>query len=307
LEATAVNTDALLFWLSARREGSWRQFRAAVEELSDSDEHVGEMDESFQVHQRLRSDFDCLAHAEFFARDCEAGWRIAPPTLAAHAHNARVRAVLCGARSVSLVDRVLQRAQAHDCEARLLSGKPTAVWVSAANNAVLAEIARYSGVLFQADAPLALLSHLSPYVPAIGAQSTTLPEGRGWRIREFNPISLGWQTIDRTRARTTPTALLEFQLYDRWHYFLRRAGLVIELPRAEALYVFLRRRRLLRYDPTSATFSVPGACRPPRLLERALVLCSGKPASFAAGRLNYTEVPANIARLAANLLGQTLS
>lgn len=303
-----MNTDALLFWLSARREGSWRQFRAAVEELNDSGERGGEMDEGFQAHHRLRLDFDGLAHAEFFARDCEAGWRIAPPTLAAHAHGPRVRAVLCGARSAGLVDRVIQHAQAQGCEAHFLSGEPTAVWLSAGNNAALAEVARHSGVLFQADAPLAILSHLSPYVPASGAQPATLPEGRGWRIREFHPNSLGWQTIDRTRARTASTALLEFQLYDRWHYFLRRGGLVIELPRAEALYVFLRRRRgLLRHEPASGTFSVPGTCRPPRLLERALVLCSGKPASFAAGRLNYTEIPTSIARLAADLLGQTLS
>jgi hypothetical protein len=32
-EVPAVNANRLLLWMSARRQGSWSQFRAAVEEL----------------------------------------------------------------------------------------------------------------------------------------------------------------------------------------------------------------------------------------------------------------------------------
>jgi hypothetical protein len=305
-----MNTDALLFWLSARREGSWRQFKAAAEELNDAGDAASETEAGLQVHQRMRFDFDCLAHVEFFARDCETGWRVAPPTLAAHSHGGRARAILCGARSTELVERVVQDGQACGCEVRIEPGEPAVISLISADTAPLATTARRARVLFQADAPSAILSHLAPYVPAPNAATATLPEGRGWRIREFDSTALAWQTVDRTRARTAHTALLEFQLYDRWHYFIRRAGQVIELPRAEALYVFLRRRRgLLRYDPTTAILSVPAACRPPRLLERSLVLCSGRPAVFvgATGRLHYVDVPPDIARLSATLLGQALS
>ena len=32
-EERSMSADALLLWMSARRQGSWQQFRAAVEEL----------------------------------------------------------------------------------------------------------------------------------------------------------------------------------------------------------------------------------------------------------------------------------
>ena len=98
-----MKANELLLWLSARREGSWQQFRAAVEELHSDDGETGTEDnDEFPLHQQLRLDLERLAHVEFFARDCEKGWRIAPPTLAAHPVLDGVRGVLCGARSPAL-------------------------------------------------------------------------------------------------------------------------------------------------------------------------------------------------------------
>jgi hypothetical protein len=80
--------------------------------------------------------------------------------------------------------------------------------------------------------------------------------------------------------------------------------------RAVALYVLLRRRRgLLLYNAQAGTLSLPSSCRPPRLLERALVLCSGIPPSFdpATVRLTYANVPPDIALFAAELLRQGLT
>ncbi len=37
LEENPLKADELLFWLSARHEGSWQQFRAAVEELHSAE------------------------------------------------------------------------------------------------------------------------------------------------------------------------------------------------------------------------------------------------------------------------------
>jgi len=84
-----MRANELLLWLSARREGSWAQFRAAVEELHSVENNFDEYGESqtddsdFSVHQ-LRLNFECVAHAEFFERDSKYMWRIAPPVLAVH-------------------------------------------------------------------------------------------------------------------------------------------------------------------------------------------------------------------------------
>jgi hypothetical protein len=105
-----VKANELLLWLSARREGSWQQFRAAVDELHlDDGENAPSQDDDgeFPLHQELRLNFEQLAHVEFFAHGCEDGWRIVPPTLAAHPMASGVRAVLCGARSPALRERIL--------------------------------------------------------------------------------------------------------------------------------------------------------------------------------------------------------
>ena len=80
----AMKANELLLWLSARCEGSWGQFRAAVDELhaSDEDDTDGAPDGEFSLHHRLRQSLDCLGHVEFFAQECEQGWRVSPPTLA---------------------------------------------------------------------------------------------------------------------------------------------------------------------------------------------------------------------------------
>jgi hypothetical protein len=72
-----------------------------------------------------------------------------------------------------------------------------------------------------------------------------------------------------------------------------------------------RRRQVLRYDAQDRMLSTPASCRPPFLVERALILCSGLPPSYedagpGGGSLHYTEIPQDIAALAAGLLRQEL-
>jgi len=312
-----MKANELLFWLSARREGSWPQFRAAVEELHASDNNsdsneintVGE--DEFPLHQQLRLNLDCLAHVEFFARDSKFVWRVAPPTLAAHPIVDGFRMVLCGARSPALRERVLGAGHALGCETCDARGVPKVIRFAAKDITALSAAATQAGIGFQPDAPLAILSHLPPCdPPSRKGLQCEFPEGADWRIREFDAVALLWRTTDRRHAQTARTGLYEFQLYDRWEYFLRKAGRTFKLPRAVGIYAFLRSDRdLLRYDGHNRVLSLPGSCRPPRLLERALVLCSGFPATFdpATSRLTYADVPPDIARFAAELLRQRLA
>jgi hypothetical protein len=313
-----MKANELLLWMSARREGSWQQFRAAVEELH-SPEDGSELNDTgpptsdeFRRYQRFRLDFGSLGHAEFFARECENGWRIAPPTLAAHPVPNGFRAVLCGARSPALLDRLLRTGEQLAVEVCSVRGVPDIVRFTAPEIGSLESLAIQSSIRFQPDAPLAILSHLPPCDPPPRQHpQSEFPEGAGWRIREFDPSSVRWRASERQRACIAPAGLFEFQLYDQWRYFLRRGGRTYKMPRAIAVYVLLRRhrRRLLRYDSETRTLSLPGACRPPRLLERGLVLCSGLPPTFdpATSHLTYADIPPDIARFAAELLRQPLA
>jgi len=308
-----MKANELLFWLSARREGSWQRFREAVEELhSATAETDAEDSNEFPLHQQLRLDLERLAHVEFFANDCKEGWRVVPPTLAVHTVPNGVRGVLCGARSPALRERVLSAAQNLGCERNDSSGAPETIRLIADAEPALAELATRASVGFQPDAPLAILFHLPPCdPPARKSKQTEFPVGAEWSVHQFDAQALCWQAADHRRALLAYTGLFRFtHRYQRPRYFLRWLGATFALPRAIAIYALLRRnrRKVLYYDATARTLDLPAICRPPRLLERSLVLCSGSLPVFSSttGRLTYAEVSPEIARFAAELLRQGL-
>ncbi len=306
-----MRANELLLWLSARQEGSWQQFRQAVEELHSSDEEAGsESDNEFPLHQRLRLNLERLAHVEFFAADCEDGWRVAPPTLATHSVSNGVRGVLCGARSPALRERVTRGPERFNGEIVDSLDAPDVIRIVGEDASALADLAAQTGIRFQLDAPLAILLHLPPCDPPWQRRSPSeFPQGSEWSIHKLDTAKLSWRLIDRREAQAAHFSMLRFLIhFQRPRYFLRWKNNTFEMPRAIALYALLRRYRhdVLRYDPDSAVLRIPAICRPPRLLERALVLCSGLPPVYANGELTYTEIPPEVARLAAQLLRQRL-
>jgi len=310
-----MRANELLFWLSARCEGSWSQFRAVVEELHSIEANVnGDSrtdDSDFPLHQQLRLNLENAAHAEFFECDFKYRWRVAPPVLAAHAAPEGFRAVFCGARSPALLGRILDLGKECGCERMAPLDSPEVIRFYAPKINLLSDIALRARVHFQPYAPRWILSCIRPYEPTTRRnERSEFPTGEGWRIRKFDPIVLHWRTSDRSSAQASKIGVFEFSLYDDWRYFLCINGQAVRLPRGDALYAVLPRRSgLLRYDEQNQTLSLPGTCRPPRLLERALVLCSGFPASFdrITSRLSYADVPADIAGFTAELLRQPLS
>jgi hypothetical protein len=251
-----VKANELLFWLSARRKGSWQQFRAAAEELhsTETDFEANETprtgDGEFGLHQRLRLDLECLAHVEFFASSCEEGWRVAPPTLAVHSMPIGFRAILCGARSPALCERVIRAGQTLGCETFDSLDVPDVIRFITNDISAFSEMASQAGIPIQLNAPFAMLSHIPPCDPPTRRRpQSEFPVGADWRIREFDSVTFGWRTTNRQRAQTVDMGVFEFQLYNRWNYFLRWAGGTFKLPRAVALYIHLSHHRdLLHYD-----------------------------------------------------------
>ncbi len=306
-----MNPNQLLLWLSARRQGSWRQFRQAVEEFYLCSGEVEELeDEDFPLYRRLRVDFERLAHTEFFASGCEKGWRVTPPTLASHTFSNRVRAILCGARSQTLYERVISGSNKIVHERIESTVAPDVIRIVADDVSVFLNLGKEVGINFQVAAPLAILSQLPVCDPPSSKRSASeFPHGADWNIQEFDIARLTWGKVDRGDLSALRYGVVRFRIsFQRDRYFLRWKGVTFEMPRAVAIYALLRHRRrnVVQYNSESKRMSLPASCRPPRLVERALVLCSGLLPTYDQGELTYSEVPPDVARIATSLLRQSL-
>jgi len=312
-----MSANALLFWMSARRQGSWQQFRTAVEEL-----HVGEGNDlgaedddapdqfALSLYQALRFNLQRLGHAEFFAGAADADWRVTPPSLAVTQHARGWLGILVGARSPTLLQRfqtAVESASAN-MESRALLAYPDQILVAADNEGAVAAVAERAGLLLQRDAPAALLTSLPPVDDACVRHPAQLPLGADWRIDRFSSENLGWQSATLDDAAFASGGLFRFSLRHQRHVLFCVRGTAFRIPGQVGKYLVLRtrrrRRQVLRYDGQKRTLAVPASCRPPFLVERALVLCSGSPPSYEDGILHYTEIPENVAATAAALLRQ---
>ncbi len=313
-----MSLNHLLLWLSAKGEGSWAQFRAAVERLhvdaedgSQEDDDEGErqavVTSDLPVYQRARFALQRLAHVEFFASEADQGWRVVPPAIAVRP-GCSSEGVLCGARTPNLL-QALGSTHGIDVLTETGPGVPDRILVRSNFSDAISSAARQLGLLVQPDGPAAILSVLPTVRDRTSWFSASIPETPGWRVHRFSPSSLGWNETAGTEAMAASTGLFRFVMKHQRFYYLRWRGRTYSVPVQVGKYAVMRRRRgVLAYDARTQCVSMPAACRPPLLIERALVLCSGFLPRFdpSSGRLAYAAVPPDIARLAAQLLHQEM-
>lgn len=306
-----MTPNELLLWLSARKQGSWPQFRGAVERLDLAERaDESEQDTSLPLHQRVRFNLERLGHVEFDAAECEDGWRVVAPALAVFQHDNGFTGILCGARTAKLMERIervgdgvsIERASESDC--------PDIMRVHAREAESLLELAEREELGCQLDSPAALLSRL-PSVDAMkGWRREPMPaSGKDWDVKQFviKGKAIRWHasTVQEANARDAQ-GLFCFTRFQMPQYFLREGRDTIRLPGAVGKYRVLtrRQRRVLRYDRRGRCLALPAILRPPLLTERGLVLCSGFPPSlsFSHGRriLTYRDIPEEVAGMAAN-------
>jgi hypothetical protein len=315
-----VTANELLLWMSARGQGSWSQFRAAVEELHIAEQEstvISVEDEepagrtSLPLYQSLRLNLQRLAHAEFFAGAHTDDWRVTPPCLSFMRHRTHWLAVVTGARSDLLLQHLHSAAQAVHIETVALEACPNTIRLNAPDDALFTDIAGSTGMLLQSDAPVSILTSLPPVDHPAVRKSDDLPFGTGWKIERFSTTTLGWRAATRDDALGTAAGLFRFSLGYRSHVLLCLDGSAYQLPAQVGKYYVLRQRRkkVLSYDAVNRRLSIPASCRPPLLVERALILCSGLLPSYerrqsAIGLLHYSDIPETVAMLTTALLRQ---
>lgn len=313
-----MSAHDLLLWMSARRAGSWQQFRSAVEALHLAEDLLGGTDGEddgsrggLPIYQQYRLAFERLGHAEFFAGGRENGWRVAAPALALSESNSGLNGILCGARSPRLLAAIEAAAVGRGISLHTEDSPhtPPIIRVAGTREAI-AGFAAIAGVAVQADAPLAILGCLSTVNDVRHLHRAVLPMGADWRVDRFDSRTLGWRASSRDEAALGRTGLFRFVAsYERYH-FLRMGGELSKVPGQIGKYLILRSRRrsVLRYDSATGELTAPASCRPPILVERALTLCTGSLATYEAegALLRYRGIPAGIARIAGQLLCQEI-
>lgn len=312
-----MTPNELLMWLSVRKEGSWPQFRGAVESLG-LDNHAGEGNEdvSFALHQRVRFNLERLGHVEFDTLECENGWRVVPPALALCQHGNATTAVLCGARSLPLLKGIEASATSIAIERIPLRDCPDVIRIQSTNVQALKELARRGGLFCQPNTPEAILSSVPVITRLNPWPRQALPAGgRDWEVQQLtlDGRAMKWKTVTAQEANASLSeGLFRFTRFQTPEYFMREGRETIRLPGSIGKYyvLFRRKRRVLRYNRQDRTLNLPALFRPPLLVERALILCSGLPpslsVSYGRSRLTYRDIPEEIAGMAAELLGQEL-
>jgi hypothetical protein len=314
-----MSANALLVWMSARREGSWQQFRTAVEELHLSESHDlgGEGDDALDqlalpLYQTLRFNLQRLGHAEFFAGAGDADWRVTPPSLAVTQHARGWLGIVVGARSPRLLQRLHAAAGAGNLETLAFPAYPDQILVAASDLGAVEAVAERAGLLLQIDAAAALLTSLPPIDDPCVRYPDQLPFGADWRIDRFSSDDLAWRSATLDDAGAASGGLFRFSLRHQRRVLFCARGAAFRIPGQVGKYLVLRRRRrqVLRYDGKKRSLTVPASCRPPFLVERALIVCSGSPPVYEGGPrggvIHYFEIPDGIAAIAAALLRQEL-
>jgi len=313
-----VNLNDLLIWMSARVKGSWQQFRSAVEEFHVEPENTGEDRENtddvtwsdLPLYQAVRLSLQRLGHVEFFSASGE-DWRVVPPSLAITKQGSQWVGVVCGARPPYLSGLLNQLSSAISWDSQEIPDMPDRIRIAALDLQVLCQAATDMGLAVQKDAPVSILAAIPPVDDPRSRFPKEAPGVPGWTVERFSALKLRWEGADSGDVEHTKNGLFRFRMkYQRFH-FLRWQGRSFQVQVQVGKYAVLRHhriRKLVSYNSNQAILSVPVTCRPPLLMERALVLCSGilPRIDKASGLLKYTEIPRDVAQLAAELLRQEI-
>jgi hypothetical protein len=299
--------NKLLLWMSARQTGSLASFRNFLTESQSAGLAARRRSAPYRI---TAWNISKLGHAEFGTAAGGQGWRIAPPVLAAGAPEGFQQAVYCGARTDATL-AALSRAAVGSLQLVQQPQAPDAVLLRAETPAALAAVAAECGIPLQWNAPLAVLAACQP-VSMVSFEECPMPLGAGWTISRFSKSRLEWSDCSAAEARSAKTNLLRFRAeHAATAYVLHSGGRFWACDPAVGKYrVLTRRHRVLAYTAASEELRIAATCRPPELIERALVVSSGRLPQLHLGpphdQLVYSSISLATASSAAAMLGQRI-
>ena len=309
-----MSPNELLFWMSAKKTGTWSRYKAAVEELliseelSNDEEDIGEDipdNANLPIYLRLKFNFERLGHAEFFRRDFNNGWRVVPPILVCSYDKTNAVGILCGARTNKILDN-LQKSNEILVTLTTQIECPDRIEIITENQGELEQIAASIGLYYQANTINMFMASVPPVDNWQYRTPAELPFGEDREVHRFSVDSLGWSATTAEQARNASFGLYRFKFAYLNEYYIKLRNRTYKIPVHTGKYLVLRKKRkhVVIYNTDNQTFSVPVSCRPPILVDRALTLCSGLIPYVNCGLLTYTNVNSSVAMTAAKLLRQ---
>ena len=246
-----------------------------------------------------------LGHVEFIDSHV---WRIVPPILAGLPENRPMSdAVLCGARTAGLLSRLKTVCDQHGAEmvASPTADGPDLVRVHSPSCSVASEVAVATGLAFQRNSAFTLLA-CTPAIRKWPRTPCPMVSGRVETVLRFSRSKLRWVNSTLDEARESHGGF--FRIERDWDWVS-----IIKMGSDKSAYIEDRAGRLIvaaklkaaSWDAEQGTFAVPTQLLPPRLIARALAMCTGTPPSYdeVNRRACFSGVPVEVARLALSITG----
>jgi len=320
------NSDRLLYVLSAKKEINSSAFKEAFDYLDTNATDLDRQGIKKRRSEVIRS-LDALGHCDF---DFSNGYRVyvAPPALVRLPCAGFPQAVLTGARSPNTIQKIEEACKSvgnhikHDVEPDdALSLIPRRITIQAEDIEELRQISDLLKIHFletpSAWTILHFVGSLDDYLDTLKWCTT---RELNWQRQTFNPSSLQFEATQDVEADTR-LSQYSHPKQNTMSFYLWRNGQMAEIERDWGRYAVLKAMRssVLFYDKRKFMMAVPISAKLPRLLERALTLCSGFVPEYrnksdslskilpkVKGFNLFTAIPPQIAEMTAAKLSQTL-
>lgn len=323
--------EKLLYVISAKKELAWLSFKETFDYLYNLETGVREenTDKDGIKNKRLQTirALDSLGHCDFNFSDDRSKNKVyaAPPVLVRLPCAGFPQAILAGARSPNTIQQLSDACQSAGTHINLEIKEqasesvliPKRVAVQAEDVRELEAIASSLGIPFLETPSAWSLLHFAACIDDYLATLKWANDSElSWKHQTFEPSSLQFKTLEKT---DTNIRLSRYSHPSRntQSYYLWQDGICTEIDLDWGRYAILKalRRNILIYDKRRFTMAVPASANLPRLLERALTLCSGYAAKYVKklphdpqiqGFKLFSAIPPQIAEMTAAKLGQTL-
>lgn len=314
------NGERLLYAVSARREMTWAAFRNASDALLRLQPDI--TPDMRRARSLAASLGDALGHWDVInTEDMASRICVAPPCLVRLPWPGLPRAVLCGSRSSDTLDAVAAaaaRVRATVNWRTVHPYGPLRIEVRGHADADLADLADGLAISYDPNPPAWQIANMSCSLEEYLSTLEWMPEIElNWPRQEFDPQLQAFRPTNESVSERQPEEELRLVSYDHPGGWTRRDRLILRgrtaaVDRSWARYAVLaaRGQRVMYADPRAGTMTVPRQLPLPKLLSRALTLCSGAPAQVlpgpGLGLHLYSDVPVTIMNLITAKLGQNL-